>query len=106
MEHLDERAAACNYTGYFEKYVTYPPTGLLPLPGRSVEAALGCDLWDEIFDAALVVNPAFDIYRIFDTVGVNSENLSAVISIYSHFLTSKYPILWDVLGFPYVYVEI
>ena len=28
----------------------------------------GGDLWDEIFDAALIVNPAFDIYRIFDTV--------------------------------------
>jgi len=31
-----------------------------------------------IFNASLIVNPAFNIYRIFDT----------------------YPILWDVLGFP------
>lgn len=41
---------------------------MLPLPGKSVEAARGCDLWDEIFNAALLVNPAFNIYRIFDTV--------------------------------------
>ncbi|KAI0729999.1 Alpha/Beta hydrolase protein [Fomitopsis betulina] len=78
MEYLDQTAAACNYTGYMEKYVTYPPEGLLPLPGSSVEFDDGCDVWDAIFSAALLVNPAFDIYRIFDT----------------------WPILWDVLGFP------
>ncbi|KAI9059042.1 alpha/beta-hydrolase [Trametes sanguinea] len=78
MAHLDSMAESCGYAGYFEKHVTYPPKGLLPLPGKSTEAEPGCDLWDEIFDAALVVNPAFDVYRIFDT----------------------WPILWDVLGFP------
>jgi carboxypeptidase D len=61
-----------------DKYVTYPPTGLLPLPGDSIEFAQGCDVWDDIFYNALIINPAFDIYRIWDT----------------------YPILWDVLGFP------
>ncbi|KAI0637548.1 alpha/beta-hydrolase [Trametes polyzona] len=78
MAHLDAAAARCGYAGYFEKHVTYPPKGVLPLPGKSVEADPGCDLWDEIFDAAVTVNPAFNIYRIFDT----------------------WPILWDVLGFP------
>jgi len=80
MDELDAIAEHCNYTGYFEKHVTYPPKGLLPLPGTSVFADRGCDVWDMIFEAALTVNPAFDIYRIFDT----------------------YPILWDVLGFPLV----
>lgn len=80
MAQLDETAARCNYTGYVDKFVRYPPKGLLPLPGNSTFAAPGCDLWDTIFDAALLVNPAFNIYRIFDT----------------------FPILWDVLGFPYV----
>lgn len=61
-------AEQCNYADYFDKFVTYPPTGLLPLPGSSVEADDGCDVWDAIFEAALLVNPAFDIYRIFDTV--------------------------------------
>ncbi|KZT13239.1 alpha/beta-hydrolase [Laetiporus sulphureus 93-53] len=78
MAELDATAAACNYTGYYEKYVTYPPAGQLPLPGSSVEFDPGCDVWDAIFYAALIVNPAFNVYRIFDT----------------------YPILWDVLGFP------
>jgi len=51
-----------------EKYVTYPPRGLLPLPGTSTEADPDCDVWDEIFEAALIVNPAFNMYHIFDMV--------------------------------------
>lgn len=68
MNFLDSRAAACNYANYSATHLTYPPKGLLPLPGESVEADEGCDVWDEIFDAALLINPAFDIYRVFDTV--------------------------------------
>ncbi|KJA21602.1 hypothetical protein HYPSUDRAFT_140376 [Hypholoma sublateritium FD-334 SS-4] len=78
MAELDAIADRCNYSGYFDKFVTYPPTGLLPLPGNSTFAARGCDVWDTIFNAAVTINPAFNIYRIFDT----------------------FPILWDVLGFP------
>lgn len=53
-----------------EKYVTYPPRGLLPLPGVSTDGdqSEDCDVWDEIFYAALLVNPAFNMYHIFDTV--------------------------------------
>ena len=68
LKHLDSVAKACNYSDYMEKHVTYPPRGLLPLPGTSTEADPGCDVWDEIFNAALLVNPAFNIYRIFDMV--------------------------------------
>ncbi|KAH9853295.1 hypothetical protein C2E23DRAFT_884894 [Lenzites betulinus] len=76
--YLDAAAASCGYTGYVKKYATYPPKGPLPLPGKSIEADPGCDLWTEIANAALMSNPAFNVYRIFDT----------------------WPILWDVLGFP------
>jgi carboxypeptidase D len=69
MAYLERTAAKCNYTGYMDKYVTYPPNGLLPLPGDSVEAAEDCDVWDDIFNNALIINPAFNIYRIWDTVG-------------------------------------
>lgn len=78
MEYLDKTAEKCGYTGYYQKYVTFPPKGPLPLPGGTPDISDECDVWDAIFSAALLVNPAFDIYRIFDT----------------------YPILWDVLGFP------
>jgi carboxypeptidase D len=65
---LDSVAAVCNYSDYLEKNVKYPPRGLLPLPGNSTENDPGCDLWDEIVNAALMLNPAFDVYHIFDTV--------------------------------------
>jgi carboxypeptidase D len=68
LAHLDSVAAKCNYADYMEKYVTYPPRGLLPLPGTSTEADPHCDVWSEIFEAALIVNPAFNIYHIFDMV--------------------------------------
>jgi carboxypeptidase D len=68
LAYLDTVAANCNYTDYMEKYVTYPPRGPLPLPGTSIEFDPGCDVWDEIIDAALLVNPGFNIYHIFDMV--------------------------------------
>ena len=68
LAHLDSVAAKCNFVDYMEKYVTYPPRGLLPLP-TSTEPDLNCaGVWDEIFDAALIVNPGFNIYHIFDMV--------------------------------------
>jgi carboxypeptidase D len=83
LAHLDSVAAKCNYLDYMKKHVTYPPQGLLPLPGKSTEADSNCDVWDEIFNASLIVNPAFDMYHVFDMS----------------------PILWDVLGFPGSFVQ-
>ncbi|KAG1800309.1 Alpha/Beta hydrolase protein [Suillus plorans] len=77
MEYLEEMAATCNYTGYMDKYVTYPPKGLLPLPGDSTYFAQGCDIWSDIYNNAQIINPSFNVYRIWDT----------------------YPTPWDVLGF-------
>ncbi|KAI0317696.1 alpha/beta-hydrolase [Amylostereum chailletii] len=75
MAQLDATAEKCGYTGWIDKYVTYPPTGPLPTPPDFTDE---CDVWSQIFEAALLINPAFNIYKIFDT----------------------WPILWDVLGFP------
>jgi len=84
LNHIGQVAEKCNYAGYVDKYVTYPPQGLLPMPGKDTFADPGCDVWDEILNAALIINPAFNIYRIFDV----------------------YPILWDVLGFPGTFGQI
>jgi carboxypeptidase D len=54
------------------------PTRTTPLPGNTPDYDPSCDVWEMIFDAALRINSAFNMYRIFDT----------------------YPVLWDVLGFP------
>ena len=95
LEYLDQTAATCNYTNYVSTYVKYPPEGLLPLPGDSVEFADGCDVWDDIFNNALIINPAFDIYRIWDTASHDRVIDRRKTN------TEQYPILWDVLGFPY-----
>jgi len=70
MSHLKKKNKECGYAGYMKKHVKYPPGGLLPLPGKNTTADPGCDLWSEIFGAALLVNPAFNIYRIFDVVSM------------------------------------
>ncbi|KIP03345.1 hypothetical protein PHLGIDRAFT_77748 [Phlebiopsis gigantea 11061_1 CR5-6] len=84
MAEIDAVADKCGYTNYSKTYVTYPPKGPLPLPGKSIYGDPGCYVWEPIFEAALLVNPAFDIYRVFDT----------------------YPILWDVLGFPGSFAQV
>ena len=85
----------CNYTDYMSKYVTYPPKGLLPLPGTNTVNDPGCDVWGMIINAALLVNPAFNQYRIFDTVNGPFMAPRSFLIIFI-----KWPILWDVLGFP------
>lgn len=83
MAQIDALADSCGYTNYSATHVTFPPKGPLPLPGKSVEGDRGCRVWDQIFDAALLVNPAFDIYRIFDTV-------SALLTFRSYILVLKF----------------
>jgi carboxypeptidase D len=71
MKELDKTAKRCGYSDYISKYLKYPPRGPLPLPGHSVTYDEGCDVWDMIFNAALLVNPAFNVYRIFDVVSAH-----------------------------------
>ncbi|KIJ07973.1 hypothetical protein PAXINDRAFT_18864 [Paxillus involutus ATCC 200175] len=75
LKHLDKEAARCNYTDYISTYMTYPSKGLLPFPRGSVDITYGCEVWGDIVSTALLVDPAFNMYRIKGT----------------------YPILWDVL---------
>jgi carboxypeptidase D len=74
LSYLDEQNRKCGYENYTQTYATYPPSGPLPTLSDTDD----CHLWDAIFAAALIINPAFNKYRITDTP----------------------PILWDVLGFP------
>ena len=43
------------------------------MPGKSIEGDPGCDLWTDIFNAAILVNPAFNEYRIFDMVSIDTS---------------------------------
>ena len=79
MAELEKISAHCNYTGYAEKYLTYPPTtSVFPLPGESTVPDGLCDIWGLIVEEALTINPAFDIYFIFQMP----------------------PIPWSVMGMP------
>ncbi|KDQ17593.1 hypothetical protein BOTBODRAFT_29764 [Botryobasidium botryosum FD-172 SS1] len=68
----------CNNADYSKKYVTYPPTGLLPFPVSGPNITDECDINGAVMDAATIVNPCFNPYHIFDTC----------------------PILYDPLGLP------
>ena len=64
MAAVQERADSCGYTDYINTYLTFPPPGPFPFPTNSL---LKCDLFDDVFAAALEVNPCFNIYHILDT---------------------------------------
>ena len=78
LEKIRTRADQCGYTDYLNKYLTYPPPpGPFPvLPDPFETEDYTCDLFDTIYEAALLANPCFNIYHITDTC----------------------PHLWDVLG--------
>lgn len=61
---IHEKAASCGYTDYINKYLTFPPPGPFPQPTNSSN---GCDVFTDVFNAALEVNPCFNIYHILDT---------------------------------------
>ncbi|KAL9592472.1 MAG: hypothetical protein Q9219_007724, partial [cf. Caloplaca sp. 3 TL-2023] len=66
---IHDRADQCNYTSYFTTYLSFPPPPgpfpLLPEPSRANNYS--CDLFTDVYTAALAVNPCFNIYHILDT---------------------------------------
>lgn len=81
---IHARADKCGYTAWLDKYLAYPPRGHIPMPLPGTNATTGrtlrecSSIYDDIFNAILLINPCFDIYQVATTC----------------------PILWDVLGFP------
>ncbi|KAI4183365.1 MAG: hypothetical protein L6R41_005438 [Letrouitia leprolyta] len=68
-EAIHAKADQCNYTSYFDTYLTFPPPpGPFPvLPDPFATDAYTCDLLDDVYSAALEINPCFNIYHILDT---------------------------------------
>jgi len=80
LEHIHKISATCGYDAYLD-LLTFPPKGPFPdQPGLNSNGVLidGCDIFDNIFEAILTINPCFDIYQVGQLC----------------------PIPWDVLGFP------
>jgi carboxypeptidase D len=76
MASIRARSNNCGYTSYLKDNLVFPPKG--PLPAPPDPSAPGCNVFWDIFAAASVVNPCFNIYNI----------------------ATMCPLLWDVLGFP------
>ena len=77
------RDKKCGYSDWMAKYLVYPPKGHIPmpLPGTDKNGVTRDECWkifDDVFDAIMLLNPCFDIYQVATTC----------------------PLLWDVLGFP------
>ena len=75
LESLDQ---SCGYAALREKYLTFPPPGNQPAVFFNLTSEANCDVFDMIDNAALEVNPCFDIYEI----------------------VQQCPLLWDVISFP------
>lgn len=76
IDWLNEANDRCGYTEFMEKSLVYPPTGKLPnAPPLNDE---NCNTWAWAVDAAIRINPCFNVYHITDFC----------------------PYLWDVFGFP------
>ncbi|CAE6336317.1 unnamed protein product [Rhizoctonia solani] len=73
ISQIQQVGDKCGFTDYSKKYVTYPPAGPLPLPSQSYVGSPDwagikdeCATWIMIYEAASMVNPNFNVYRIFD----------------------------------------
>jgi carboxypeptidase D len=75
LESLDQ---SCGYAALREKYLTFPPPGNQPAVYFNYTSEANCDVFSMIDNAALEVNPCFDIYEI----------------------NQQCPLLWDVISFP------
>ncbi|KAJ4374799.1 hypothetical protein N0V83_001876 [Neocucurbitaria cava] len=69
METIRKHDAECGYSGYLEKYFTFPPPqGPFPLlPDPFSTDKYICDQFDNFYAAILEVNPCFNIYHITET---------------------------------------
>ena len=57
MAYLNAQDKKCGYRDFLDKNLVYPPNGKLPSPPGLYKTADGCDLFDAVIDAALLVNP-------------------------------------------------
>ncbi|KAF2764861.1 alpha/beta-hydrolase [Teratosphaeria nubilosa] len=78
IDDVHQRADACGYTDFYNLAMTFPPNGTLPTPPNVDYTTPGCEIWNDVFNAAQLVNPCWDVYQVATTC----------------------PLLWDVLGYP------
>lgn len=60
---LHNMSDACGYTQFLEEALVYPPKGPLPTPQDADGTADNCSTWNILYNAAIEINPCFDIYQ-------------------------------------------
>ncbi|KAF2092037.1 alpha/beta-hydrolase [Saccharata proteae CBS 121410] len=82
VKAINDKADSCNYTSYLEKYLTFPPPQepFAQLPDPYLDPTYNCDIWDDIYYAATLVNPCFNIYHITETCPTPYSELGIVNS--------------------------
>ncbi|KAF2136235.1 uncharacterized protein K452DRAFT_237868 [Aplosporella prunicola CBS 121167] len=81
-EYIRNISSSCGYDDFLAEGLTFPPKGpLASPPGTYANNTIKpeCDIFNQVFDAILKINPCFDIYQVGQLC----------------------PLLWDTLGFPY-----
>ncbi|KFY14053.1 hypothetical protein V492_02894 [Pseudogymnoascus sp. VKM F-4246] len=77
IANISARADSCGYTDFFNKWTSeFPPSSKIPAAPSWKEP--GCDIYDDVYNAAYYENPCFNIYH----------------------LTDYCPYQWNLLGFP------
>ena len=66
---------SCGYAALREKYLTFPPPGNQPPAYFNYTSEANCDVFDMIDNAALGVNPCFDIYEVTQVTMLSSPRL-------------------------------
>lgn len=64
MAAINQRAQKCGYIDFMNNALQFPPKGKLPSAPSSNRP--GCDVWDDIIEAATYVNPCFNVYHLID----------------------------------------
>lgn len=58
IKDINARADACGYSAFNKEALTFPPKGKFIAPNDS---APGCDVWTDITNAMILVNPCFNM---------------------------------------------
>ena len=65
-DQLHSLYGSCGYEQYVSEYLTFPPSGTIPVPDLPYPENNTCALWELVYDAILELNPCFNVYHITD----------------------------------------